>query len=109
MSMLHVVLMQPRSHVDAARVEDLWQALRGLAAVIPGIEDVSCGPNTSPEGLEQGFTLGFVVRFTDAAARDGYVPHPAHVAVIPLVQAVAERVLVFDLDQNGGSRAPAGR
>lgn len=96
--MLHVVLMQPRADVDAEQVDHLWRLLRALAGGIPGIEDVICGPNANPEGLEQGYTLGFVVRFADAAARDGYLPHPAHIAVIPLVQAVAERVLVFDLD-----------
>lgn len=98
MAILHVVLMQPRVDVRAGQVDDLWRALRALAGEIPGIEDVTCGANTSPEGLEQGYTLGFVVRFADADARDAYLPHPAHVAVIPLVQAVAERVLVFDLE-----------
>ncbi len=100
MAMLHVVLMRPRPDVDAAQVDDLWHALRSLAHEIRGIEDMSCGENASPEGLDQGYTLGFVVRFTDAAARDAYLPHPAHVAVIPLVQAVAEQVLVFDVPAN---------
>lgn len=97
MAMLHVVLMRPRPSIEAAHVDELWLALRSLAHEIGGIEDVSCGENASPEGLDQGYTLGFVVRFADAAARDAYLPHPAHVAVIPLVQAVAEQVLVFDL------------
>lgn len=98
MPMLHVVLIQPRPGADAERIDGLWRALRDLRDVIPGIEDVDCGPNTSPEGLEQGYALGFVVRFADAAARDRYLPHPAHVAVVPLVREVAERVLVFDLE-----------
>lgn len=95
--MLHVVLLQARADADAERIERLWTALYRLRDAIPGIVGVTCGPNTSPEGLEQGYTLGFIVRFVDAAARDNYLPHPAHVAVVPLVQGVAERVLVFDL------------
>ncbi len=47
--------------------------------------------------------MGFVITFADAAARDAYLPHPAHVAVQPLVRAVAAEVLVFDLETTGGS------
>lgn len=97
----HIVLMRPRPGADAAATAALWGALAGLVRTIPGIESVQVGENSSPEGLDRGFTLGFVVRFVDAAARDGYLPHPEHVAVIPLVQAVAEEVLVFDLDAGG--------
>ena len=48
--------------------------------------------------MSQGYDLGFVFTFTDAAARDAYLPHPAHVAVQPLVRAVAAELLVFDLE-----------
>jgi hypothetical protein len=93
--------MRPRPEGDVTATTALWTALAGLVEKIPGIESVQVGENTSPEGLDRGFTLGFVVRFVDAAARDGYLPHPDHVAVVPLVQAVAEEVLVFDLDADG--------
>lgn len=101
MAVQHVVLLQPRADVSDAAVADLWRGLADLRGVIPGIEDIVSGPNSSPEGLEQGYTLGFVVRFSDTAARDAYLPHPAHLAVVPLVRAVAERVLVFDLEVLG--------
>lgn len=97
----HIVLIRPRAGVDAAATSALWSAQAGLVGKIPGIEGVQVGENTSPEGLDRGFTLGFVVRFVDAASRDGYLPHPDHLAVVPLVQAVAEAVLVFDLDASG--------
>ena len=38
--------------------------------------------------------------FESAAARDIYLPHPDHLAVVPLVHAVAEQVLVFDLERH---------
>jgi hypothetical protein len=100
-AVLHVVLLQPRPGIAGAAVTDLWEAMHGLSTAIDGVEHVACGPNTSPEPLAQGYTLGFVVRFANAAARDAYLPHPAHQAVVPLVQAVAERVLVFDLETFG--------
>lgn len=98
MAVLHVVLLDPAPAATDERLAELWDAIRGLQDAIPGIVDVSCGPSSSPEGLEHGFTQGFVMRFADAAARDAYLPHPAHLAVVPLVQELSRRVLVFDLE-----------
>jgi hypothetical protein len=94
----HIVLLQPREPVEPFAVAALWSALAKLQQTIHGILSIDMGENLSPEGLGQGYSLGFVVRFTDAAARDAYLPHPEHLAVVPLVQAVAEHVLVFDLE-----------
>ena len=33
---------------------------------------------SSPEGLDQGYTHGFVMTFADATARDSYLKHPDH-------------------------------
>ena len=63
---------------------------------IPGIVDLEWGTNVSPEGLDQGFTHCFLVTFEDVAARDAYLPHPAHVAFGALLQPHLERVLVVD-------------
>jgi hypothetical protein len=94
----HVVLLKPRPGVEPAAVTALWTGLGRLPGAIDGILSVEVGENSSPEGLDRGFTLGFVVRFRDSAARNGYLPHPDHLAVVPLVRAVAEEVLVFDLE-----------
>jgi hypothetical protein len=95
--MHHFVLIEPVAGASPEGFERLWEALHELRDRIPGILEITCGQNESPEGLSQGFSHGFTMRFTDTAARDAYLPHPAHIAVIPLVQAVAARVLVFDL------------
>ncbi|MCC6314580.1 MAG: Dabb family protein [Thermomicrobiales bacterium] len=95
----HMVLLRPRAGIDPSELDRLHAAVVGLGERIPGIAGISWGPNVSPEGLGQGYTVGFIVRFADAAARDAYLPHPDHVAVVPLVQAAAESVLVFDLDE----------
>ena len=96
-TVLHIVLLEPKSDASPEAVEDMYAGLRQLQHRIPGIESIVCGENTSPEGLGHGYTLGFTVTFVDAAARDNYLPHPDHLAVVPLVQAVAKQVLVFDL------------
>ena len=95
---VHVVLLRPKPDPDPGTMEALRSALAALPDAIPGITRFAWGPNSSPEGKGQGYDLGFVMEFADAAARDAYLPHPAHVAVGPLVRAVAAEVLVFDLE-----------
>ncbi len=94
---LHVVLLKPPPDADPAAALALRDALLALRGRIPGLLDVHFGPNTSPEGLDHGFTLGFTVAFDSPASRDAYLPHPAHRAVVPLVRAASSEVLVFDL------------
>jgi len=94
----HVVLLKLKPGASVNEVALARDAVVGLRDKIPGIRSIHSGPNTSPEGLGQGHEFGFVVVFQDAAARDAYLPHPAHRAVVPSIQAVAETVLVFDVE-----------
>jgi hypothetical protein len=94
---IHVVLVRwGRDAADGAR-EGVRAGVRGLLAAIPGILAIEEGPSVSPEGLEQGNDYGFVVTFEDAAARDAYLPHPAHLEVADAIGRTAERVTVFDV------------
>jgi len=92
----HVVLVKFKSSTSPGQITQCFEDIGRLRQAIPGIEGYSWGPNNSPEGLNQGYTHGFVMTFKNAAARDAYLPHPAHeklkAAVLPLV----ESVLVFD-------------
>lgn len=94
----HVVLIKKREGVDPSAVDAAKSGLEALQGQIPGIVAVSWGANNSPEGRNHGFDLGFTVDFVDAAARDAYLPHPAHQAYIPVALAVADDVLIFDFD-----------
>jgi hypothetical protein len=78
----HTVFCRFRKDADVAAIE---KALRGLQKSIPGIFAITFGADNSPEGLQKGFTHAFSVDFTDAAARDAYLPHPAHQVVGKLV------------------------
>jgi hypothetical protein len=78
----HVVLCRFRKDADVAAI---FAAIEGLKQKIPGILAVTCGTDCSPEGLQKGFTHGFTVDFTDAAARDAYLPHPDHQLVAKMV------------------------
>jgi hypothetical protein len=93
----HVVLIKLRSTEDAPHI---FAALKALQSQIPGIIAVTTGADCSPEGLQRGFTHGFTVDFIDAAARDAYLPHPAHQKVGAMIVAACkggiDGVLVLD-------------
>ena len=74
----HVVLFKLRHGLGHSTAAEIFNALKALKHEIPGIIAVSCGADVSPEGLQRGNTHAFTVDFTNAAARDAYLPHPAH-------------------------------
>ena len=95
---LHVVLIKPKPDVDPDALRALRLVLDGLPEKVPGIKSYHFGPNVSPEGLGRGYEYGFVMTFETAAARDAYLPHPEHLKVHPLMDEVANEVLVFDIE-----------
>ena len=91
----HVVLVEwDGDEGQAARADELCAE---HLVRIDGVESVRSGPSISTEGLEGGFDWMLVVRFRDAAARDAYLPHPAHQPVADHIGAHNARVVVFDV------------
>lgn len=86
-------------HIFAFRWKpEATEALKGRASreitafqgKIPGLLELHLGQNDSPRG--QGYTFIGVMRFTNKAAVDAYVVHPAHQALlawlVPLIDPV---------------------
>lgn len=82
----HTVLVRFRPDADTTKI---LAALSGLKSKIPGIIAIAAGADCSPESLQRGHTHGFTVDFTDAAARDAYLPHPEHQKVGAMIVAAA--------------------
>ena len=93
----HIVLFEPKPESTPDQWDRLREVVLDLPTHIAGIRSVTWGPNVSPEGIGQGYEHGFVMVFEDAAAHDAYLPHPAHTAIIPTIQAISARTLVYDL------------
>jgi quinol monooxygenase YgiN len=94
----HIALIKFKSGTSEEQIDKVFADLMDLSETIPGIEDYVSGPNNSPEGLNQGYTHGFVMTFENAAARDAYVPHPDHQRVQAAVMPLIENVVVFDFE-----------
>lgn len=76
----HVVVFRYRPDATEEQIRTVTDAFRALQDSIPGIVAFEHGVNNSPEGKDQGFTHVYVITFENAAARDAYLPHPAHQA-----------------------------
>ena len=94
----HVALFKFKEGTSQEQIDKVLEALMDLTESIPGIEDYVAGTNSSPEGLNKGLTHGFVMTFTDAAARDAYLPHPEHERVKAEVLPFIDDVVVFDFE-----------
>lgn len=96
----HVVLIRFLPAATAEDIARISQHFAALARQIPGILTLSGGPDVSPEGLQHGFTHGWLVQFVDAAARDAYLVHPAHQAFVSMLKPFVDDVLVCDFAAN---------
>jgi len=96
----HAVLLKFKPTTSQPKIDEIFAALKGLGDKIPGLLDFSGGAYSSGEGLNKGFTHGFVMTFTDAASRDGYLPHPDHEVVkqmiFPELDGGLDGVVAFD-------------
>jgi hypothetical protein len=92
----HIAFLKFHRSCTAADIAELWRLIEELPQQIPGVLDLTWGPNVSTEGLDGGFTHSFVMVFESAAARDAYLPHPAHQAVVRKLMPKLASVIVCD-------------
>lgn len=92
----HIAFFQFKPECTAEDIADVWRIMENLPRLIPGILGLTYGENTSTEGLSDGFTWSFVMLFENAAARDAYLPHPAHQDAVRKVVPWLARVIVCD-------------
>lgn len=92
----HLVLLRFRADAAETEVKAIESMFRQLPDRIGGILALEWGLNHSAEGLDQGFTHCFLLTFRDAAARDAYLPHPAHLAFVSRLKPALDGVLVVD-------------
>lgn len=97
-AVVHVVLVRWRAGIAPAELEELDAQAGALVQTIPGVLAVHHGANTSPEDLGGGFDWALIVSFSSGAARDAYLPHPAHQPIAHRISRLAEEVVVYDVD-----------
>ncbi len=96
--MRHIVIFKYKPEALESQIQQITDAFRELKNTIPGIIAFEHGVNNSPEKLNQGFTHVHMLTFKDVAARDAYLPHPAHDAFAEFVNGmgIVEGAFVVD-------------
>jgi hypothetical protein len=97
----HYGMFQFHPEVGTAQIDACFMEMRGMVGKIPGLLALEHGAYESPEGLNDGFTHGFIMTFDHSASRDAYLPHPEHERVKEIVVPCLARVLVFDFENRG--------
>ena len=94
----HIVLLKFKEGTTEEQTNKFFEEVLDLSESVPGIDDYVSGANCSASGLSQGLTHGFIMTFSDAAARDAYLVHPEHqrfkASALPLV----DNILIFDFE-----------
>ena len=96
----HYGCFQFKSGTTEEQIAGCFAAMEGMVGKIPGLLDFAYGPYDSAEGLNDGYTHGFIMTFSSPQARDEYLPHPLHEEVKDIVVPNLERVVVFDFNVN---------
>ena len=99
----HCVFIHFKPTISAQYKAELFNEIDALKARIPGMLAVHIGINVSPEdGMDKGFSNGFMVDFADSFARDAYLEDSEHKQTGGRLVAAAEGgiagILVYDLE-----------
>lgn len=94
----HYGMFEFKSEITEEQIEECFSEMMGMIGKIPGFEDMEYGPYKSPEGLNDGFTHGFIMTFDSPESRDAYLPHPEHERVKEIVVPRLKRLVVFGFE-----------
>ena len=99
----HCVFIRFRTEIPEEQKAAIFAEIAALKSRLPGFLAAHVGGNVSPEvGMDKGFGEGFIVDFTDAAARDAYLEDPEHRKTGARIVAAAEGgvagIFVYDLE-----------
>ena len=92
----HIVLFKFQDASAKGEIQKIETAFTNLPSKIEQIKGFEWGLNNSPEGLNKGFTHCFLVTFDSEEDRAIYLPHPAHLEFVSLLEPYLDDVLVVD-------------
>ncbi|MEM6846172.1 MAG: Dabb family protein [Bacteroidota bacterium] len=93
----HVVAFQFKDEISVERREQAVKDFLDLKDRIPEILSFEGGEDVSVEGFAKEFTHCFIITFADEAARDIYIPHPAHIELAEKNKPLMKDLLVIDV------------
>jgi hypothetical protein len=95
---MHYGVFQFKPGITSGQITTCFREMAAMVGRIPGLLNFHYGPYDSDEGMNDGFTHGFIMTFASPQARDEYLPHPEHERVKAIVVPCLSRVIVFDFN-----------
>ncbi|MGB5666504.1 MAG: Dabb family protein, partial [Maribacter sp.] len=92
----HIVNLKYKEEATQAQIDAAVKTFLDLKNEIPEIEHLEWGLNDSKEGASKGFTHTFTLTFKDDHAREIYLFHEAHIALVTKIGPLIGDVLVMD-------------
>lgn len=92
----HILLVRFKSTASTESIASVEKAFQSIPSKIEGIDSVEWGKNNSTEEKNQGYTHCIMINFIDDVARDRYLPHPEHLALVDIFRPTIEDIIVFD-------------
>jgi Stress responsive A/B Barrel Domain len=94
----HIVLLKFKEGTVEEQITKFFEDVLDLSETVPGIDDYVSGTNCSLENRSEGLTHGFIMTFSDVAARDAYLVHPEHERFKTMAMTMVEKALIFDFE-----------
>ena len=92
----HIVNLKYKKEATEVELNEAVNAFLNLKKEIPEIKNIEWGLNDSKEGVSKGFTHAFTLTFKDDHAREIYLFHEAHIALVNKIGPLIDDVLVMD-------------
>ncbi|MEM6320588.1 MAG: Dabb family protein [Bacteroidota bacterium] len=92
----HLVNLKYKEDATKEQVEEAVKTFVNLKNEIPAIADLEWGINDSTEGASKGFTHCFTLTFNDEHARETYLFHEAHLALVKKIGPIIGDAFVLD-------------
>ena len=92
----HFGVFKFKENTSTIQIDECFSVMKNMVGKIDGLLDMEHGSYDSDEGLDAGFTHGFIMTFDTLASRDAYLPHPIHEDVKAAVVPHLEDIIVFD-------------
>ncbi|MCM8534047.1 MAG: Tm-1-like ATP-binding domain-containing protein [Lentisphaeraceae bacterium] len=94
----HFGVFKFHPEVSTDEINQCFEQMKSMVGKIEGLLSLESGAYQSDEGLDAGFTHGFIMTFDSFESRDKYLPHQIHEEVKEFVVPKLADVIVFDFE-----------
>ncbi|UNM06062.1 MAG: Dabb family protein [Holosporaceae bacterium] len=101
----HIVLFRFKKSISNQEINQVFESIKELASMFPGISNFSWGKNSNQEKMSVGYEYALFLQFDSEETRTKYQQHPfnekiSKEIVIPALCTQTNPAVVFDFSCN---------